>query len=109
MTFIRDFQVRNRSEILREAYKIADSSDRDKKRFVLLMKIILMPIYISLKLVKLILLIPMYLCVMVGSVFEYLVEITDDINLLAQDFVFLLSRKVMLKDDEIKQEDIYKE
>lgn len=94
MTFIRDFQVRNRSEILREADKIDDSSDRDKKRFVLMMKVILMPIYLLLKLVKFILLLPMYLCVLVGSVFEYLVEITDDINLLAQDFVFLCALKI---------------
>ena len=95
MTFIRRFQSRNRHNLIREAGEISKSQEKDKKRFVLILKVLLVPIFAILKTIKMLLLIPVYACVGIGSVFEYLAELFDDLYHVLEDSIFLVLKKIM--------------
>lgn len=95
MTFIRRFQLRNRHNLIREAGEIAESQEKDKKRFVLILKLLLVPIFAVLKTIKMLLLIPVYVCVGIGSAFEYLAELLDDLYHVLEDSIFLVLKKIM--------------
>lgn len=95
MTFIRRFQVKNRNDLLLKAGEIAKSKDKDNERFVTALKVTLLPIWVTSKAIQWGFKIPMYICIGIGTAFEYLDEATEDIYHISEDGIFLTLYKFM--------------
>lgn len=100
MTFIRKYQLKNRSELIKQARRLGELQTKKAKRFQTIIKIILFPAFLFQWITPFILELPIIFMGTVANGLDYISELIKDSYRLLEDKVFLGLYKLMKMGDE---------